>query len=275
MSGRMPNLMIIGAMKCGTSSLHDYLSLHPDIFMSTPKEIHYFADIHFKSKSLDWYKSFFESDKKILGCSPQSYTKCHNKFYQNIPQRIYEHSPNIKMIYIVRDPLKRYTSHILESYQCDTSADIKYSQESGNYLKTGLYYKQMLAYLEYFNKEQIHILSLEDLQENKLQELNKIFRFLEIDELHDESIFNFITNDADSKPFPRIIRKNIFYRIGNKVIPRLTNSIAKFIANKYFAHQLKKPVLSLEEENTIKEQMKDDIAKFREFTGNSFSNWSV
>ena len=72
-----------------------------------------------------------------------------------------------------------------------------------------------------------------DLQKNKLQELNKIFRFLEVDVLRDESIFNFITNDAESKPFPRIIRKNIFFRIGNKILPSLTNSIAKFIANKY------------------------------------------
>ena len=84
MSGRLPNLLIIGAMKSGTSSLHDYLNLHPDIYMYNPKEIHYYADGTYGVKSKEWYASFFETDKKIAGTTPQSYTKCHNKYYKSI-----------------------------------------------------------------------------------------------------------------------------------------------------------------------------------------------
>jgi len=153
---RLPNLLIIGAMKGGTSSLHDYLSLHPEIFMSDPKEIHYYADGDYNKQSIDWYKSLFKTDKKIVGTTPQSYTKCHNKYYKNIPERIKRHNPDVKMIYIVRDPIERYTSHILESYHCDPAHDIQYSIESKNYLKTSMYYMQMEAFLKYFDLSQFH-----------------------------------------------------------------------------------------------------------------------
>lgn len=275
MVGKMPNLLIIGAMKCGTSSLHDYLSLHPDIFMSTPKEIHYYRDHLYNRYSLDWYKNFFITNKKIIGTSPQSYTKFHHKDYQHIPERIKKNSPDIKMIYIVRDPIKRYTSHVYENLFGDTKKSIKYNQESEHYLKTGLYYLQISEYLKYFKREQIYILSLEDLIENKLAELNKIFEFLEVDKLTDETIFDFVSNNAELKSLPSIIKKNILYRAGNKLLPKFTNSFATYLFKNYFSHKLKKPTLSLFEENELKEKMKDDMAKFRELTEKSFSKWSV
>jgi len=210
MKGRLPNLLIIGAMKAGTTSLHNYLAKHPDIFMSDPKEIHYYADDKFHINSIDWYKGFFMTDKKIAGTSPQSYTKAHNKYYKNIPERIAKDIPDIKLLYIVRDPIERYKSHILESYHCDSPKDVKYSKESENYLKTSMYFFQVSEYLKYFNKEQIHILALEDLKENKLRELNNIFKFLDIKELSDISLFNFKSNTAEEKRIPYVLRTNIW-----------------------------------------------------------------
>ena len=177
--GYLPNLLTIGAMKCGTTSLHNYLNQHPDIFMSEPKELHFYSDMYYTKWERKWYMNLFNSDCKIKGTTPQSYTKAHHKNYEDIPERIYKETPDVKMIYIVRDPIKRYTSHILESYHCDPVEDVKYSRESGNYWKTSLYYYQISKYLEYFKMEQIHILSLEDLQADMLGEMNKIFKFLE------------------------------------------------------------------------------------------------
>lgn len=275
MEGKLPNLLIIGAMKSGTSSLHDYLSLHPDIFMSGPKEIHYFADENYHLKTIDWYKSFFKTDKKIRGCSPQSYTKCHNKFYQHIPERIKKHKPDVKMIYIVRDPIKRYSSHILESYHCDPQEDILYSKESDNYLKTSMYYMQLQAYLKYFDLSQIHILSLEDLEKNRLDELNAIFRFLGVEELRDEKLFDFVTNAAETKAIPTVIRHHWLYRLGNKISRKITTKIANRIASNFFAHQLKKQVLTEKEEKELRTKLEEDVTNFRKITGKDFSNWSI
>jgi hypothetical protein len=275
MEGRIPNLLIIGAMKSGTSSLHGYLSLHPEIFMSIPKEIHYFDGDNYLLKSVDWYKGFFKTDKKIAGCSPQNYTKCHNKHYQHVPERIYEHCPDVKLIYIVRDPIERYKSHILESYYGDPLPDIEYSEESGNYLKTGKYFMQINEYLKYFSKEQIHILSLEDLIDDKLNELNAIFQFLGVAEMDDASQFDFVSKSSESKTFPRVVSDHILYRAGRKVLPGLSDNIASYITRKYFSHRTSKPELTFDDEVAVKKALKEDIERFKELTGKAFPQWNI
>lgn len=75
MQPQLPNLMIIGAMKCGTTRLYSYLNQHPDIFMSEVKEINYFLKERKYDKGVDWYKNHFITEKKIRRESSQSYTK--------------------------------------------------------------------------------------------------------------------------------------------------------------------------------------------------------
>lgn len=275
MNGRYPNLLIIGAMKCGTSSLHDYLNLHPDIFMSEPKEVHYYVDDYFNDKNKIWYKNLFRSDCKIVGTTPQNYTKAHNKYYKNIPERIYHDTPDVKLIYIVRDPIKRYTSHILESYHCDLPSDIEYGKSSGHFWKTSLYYYQISQYLKFFKKEQIHVLSLEDLKENTLNELNEIFKFLNVSQINDESLFNFVSNSAETKRVPRLIKNNIFYKIGLKLNVNITERIGSALAKRFYEEMLKKPSLTEDDYSFLKGKLKEDTDKFRKLTGKSFDKWSI
>lgn len=275
MSGRFPDFLIIGAMKAGTTSLHNYLAKHPDIFMSEPKEIHYYADVHYLSMDKNWYKNFFKTDKIIAGTTPQSYTKCHNKYYKNIPERIFKDSPDIKLIYIVRDPIERYKSHVLESYHCDPPEDVRYSIESKNYLKTSMYFFQISEYLKFFKQEQIYILSLEDLKENRLKELNKIFNFLEVNELSDSSIFEFKSNTAEQKDLPFIVKNNFLFKVGKKLFPETNEKIAQTLTNRFLKHQIKKPDLSEEKIEELHKVLKPDINKFREFTGKDFPQWQI
>jgi len=275
MIGKLPNLLIIGAMKSGTTSLHNYLSKHPDIFMSEQKEIHYFSDVNYNSKSLDWYKKQFVTDKKIRGTSPQGYTKCHHNDAKNVLPRLAKTIPDVKMIYIVRDPIERYKSHILEAYHCDPPKDVKYSKKGDSFLKTSMYYMQISAFLKYFKKEQIYVLALEDLQENRLFEMNKIFTFLNVDKLNDNSTFNFVSNAAEDKSIPYVVKCSIPYRAGNKFVPKLTKKIGERFSNIFLKFQMEKPKLSEEQLFMLKQKLKPDIDKFREFTGNFFSKWSV
>lgn len=275
MKGRFPNLLVIGAMKAGTTSLHSYLDQHPDIYMSKPKELHYYADVHYKKWTKEQYMNFFQSDAKIVGSSPQSYTKCHNKYYQNIPERIYRDTPDVKMIYIVRDPIERYKSHILESYHCDPKRDIEYSKEIDNYLKTSMYGMQLEEFLKYFKIEQFHILSLEELKKNPLNEMNSIFTFLELKSMDDPKVFAVAKNAAESKKIPLGIKSSFLYRAGNRIIPELTKSIASFYANVFFKYQLTKPQLTNQELKELRDKLKSDIEKFRNLSGKSFSHWSI
>jgi hypothetical protein len=77
-SGRLPNFIVIGAAKRGTTSLHYYLSLHPEIFMSRVKEARFFGDerdsIGRWNRGLDWYNSLFQTTLPICGESSPAYT---------------------------------------------------------------------------------------------------------------------------------------------------------------------------------------------------------
>ena len=91
----LPYVIIIGAMKSGTSNLHANLQLHPDIGMSKFKEPSYFNE-SYKSRDLSWYKSLFNSGKKINGESSPNYTK--KDLYPGTAKRMYDTLPNVKLI---------------------------------------------------------------------------------------------------------------------------------------------------------------------------------
>lgn len=275
MSGRFPNLLLIGAMKSGTTSLHDYLNQHPDIYMSNPKEIHYYSDRGYAKWTSEDYKKFFNSDKKIVGTSPQSYTKCHNKHYQNIPERIYKDTPEVKLIYIVRDPIERYQSDIFESYYCDPMVEIKYNLETDGYIKTSMYGMQLKAFLRYFNMDQIHILSLEDLKSNPLHEMNKIFTFLGLSNMQEESHFMEVKNAAETKDIPRLVKDMLVFRGLSKINSEISNVFARRYAKMFHAEKLVKPILDKDERLKLKKILEKDINEFRQLTNKSFRNWSV
>lgn len=275
MVGRFPNLLIIGAMKSGTTSLHDYLDKHPDIFMSNPKELHYYADANYGIDTKEQYQNLFITDKKIAGTTPQSYTKAHHADYKNIPERIYKDTPNVKLIYIVRDPVKRYESHILESFHCDSQEDIKYSKESGNYWKTSLYGFQLSHYLEYFNKDQILIVDLDDLKSSRLGQMNRIFDFLSVPRLMDNELFNYTSNSAESKGIPRKVKDSLYYRLLNKISPKLAVSVGNKLAAQFYSKLMQKPLLSEAELEDIKSKLGKDVAEFRKMTGMEFKKWSI
>src|SRR5690554_1094693 len=181
MNGRFPNLLVIGAMKAGTTSLHDYLNKHPAVFMTDPKEIHYYDSL--SGLKEEEYLSYFKTDKKIVGTTPQNYTKAHHSDFQYIPEKIFKDTPNVKLIYIVRDPFERIRSHELEMRYGDSMERIKQNHQLGDQWRTSLYFYQINKYLKYFSKNQIHVLTLESLIKNKLVELNKIFNYLGVDEI--------------------------------------------------------------------------------------------
>ncbi len=106
----LPNLIIIGGLKCGTTSIHHYLGLHPEIQMSKPKELNFFVEELNWDLGLDWYASRFDSRFAVA-------RRVLPPLHQPAPlpggrrARIHEHCPDARLIYMVRDPIKRILSH--------------------------------------------------------------------------------------------------------------------------------------------------------------------
>lgn len=200
-SKRVPNLILIGSQKCGTTSLYYYLSKHPEIAITSPfKESGYFCfyndiqhywkeqgfNITSKKKLLNTYmKETLSAQKYFLDASTY-YTQEIYQLKANIAQNIKNESPNSKILYIIRNPFQRLISvyyHMLRSnHNTNHLNNLDDCVNWGtNFVETSLYYNRLKQYLDIFDKDQILILQLENLTRNPQQELNKVMNFLDID----------------------------------------------------------------------------------------------
>lgn len=284
--GRKPDFLIIGSMKAGTTSLHNYLNQHPEISATEPKEIHFFTEESFNEVELANYYNHFQSDKKLVGTSPQNYTKRHIKKFSGVPRRLKEYLPEIKLIYIVRDPLDRIESHYHEAlaggYTGAESLDaaIRADLKNNHFINTSKYYYQISAYLDYFEMEQICIVCLEDLKEDRLSEMNKIFTFLGVSNIYHDSLFLNVFNSASDKRAKtriNIILEKFYPKFFSKSIFRDLQLCIKnsALAKSILFHKVKRSFLSPSTRVLIIDELRSDIDEFRKLTGRTYSKWLI
>lgn len=222
---KLPDFLIIGTQKGGTSSLTFYLAQHPELFFPMIKEVHFF-DLNY-SKGLKWYRSFFPfSSKKLAGEATPYYL-----FHPHVPKRIKKDLPNVKFIVLLREPVSRAYSQYkkersehndnIESFEQAffsekerTEKEIErlirdetyysYAHQRYTYFKRGLYYEQIECWLKYFNRDQFLFLKSEDLFAKPRNELSKAYAFLNIKEMHPKnlSIRNQGVKEIDEKMIP-------------------------------------------------------------------------
>lgn len=179
---RKPDFMIIGAMKCATSTLHDQLALQSSFFMSTPKEPNFFGNDAVYAKGRIWYESLFEQAKagQLCGESSTHYTKLPT--FPHTVRRIKDFYPEMKFIYVMRHPIDRLVSNYIHEWtQGVISCDIdKALQQFPELISYSCYAKQLAPYIEAFGKDAVLPLFAERLRENPVRELQVIFDFFNI-----------------------------------------------------------------------------------------------
>jgi hypothetical protein len=195
-----PNLVIIGAQKSGTTSLYHYLNAHPDIFMCSPvKEPGYFMKTEFVRSIFQRMKRPVASRREALerfmlkGYRPTRYFGDASTFYtlgrlsidHEVPARMRQVNPDMKLIYIVRDPFARIASSYLHAlragYVSGSFADYFGTKQYEQALLTSRYWSQLEVYLTHFPREQIKVITFEDLANQRDRVLADIFHFLELE----------------------------------------------------------------------------------------------
>lgn len=191
-STRLPDFLIIGAMKSGTTALHRCLEQHPDIFMTYVKEPSYFLNEspwlqrnphvgsleRLRELMLKGYR-----DQIRVGESSTTYSEAPT-LGREAPANIHRQVADMQFIYITRNPFARIVSHYRHCverriYSEPMTEVLKYDC---TFLERSLYHSQLARYLEYFDRSQFLILFFEDFIQNPKEELLKICRFLEIPE---------------------------------------------------------------------------------------------
>jgi len=113
----VPNFLIIGAQKAATTSVYYGIRQHPDVFLCTPKEIHFFSLEPVFARGWDWYLSCFAEagSRRAIGDASTSYSS--RLLRPRTALRIKEALPEVRIVYVVRHPLRRIESHWMHQWR--------------------------------------------------------------------------------------------------------------------------------------------------------------
>jgi hypothetical protein len=278
--GALPNLIIIGGLKCGTTSLHHYLSLHPEIAMSRPKELNFFvAELNWPL-GRDWYAGHFDRGAPVRGESSPHYT--NRPSFDGVPERMREVlGGDVRLIYVVRDPIDRMLSHYLHNvgggYDDRTLADAL-SDRGSSYVARSRYFFQLEPYIQAFGAERIAVVGREDLRDDRLGTMRRAFDFVGVDPGFTSEQFERewetgvakgggrfrIMDRAVRLPGLRTIDRN-FDRL-----PESLRWLAERLIHDPDSGEAPKPELPAALRGDLVELFRDDVARLEDFAGRSF-----
>ncbi len=295
---KLPNFLIVGAAKSGTTSLYYYLKEHPEICISKNiKETFFFTGKDFKDvnkescnygryavTSLERYKLLFNhcANKKVRGEVCVAYLFFYKESIQNIKKIL---SDKVKIIIVLRNPIDRafsnYLHHVRDGCEKETfekalSLEKERKRKKwwwGYYLiEAGMYYDQVKAYLENFSEVKIYL--YDDLKKDPLSLVQDIYRFLEVND-------SFTPKSLGIKYNVSGIPKNrFFYEIifkSNPIKSVITPFIPRNLREKIIAiasqKLLKKPQMKPETREYLKELYQEDVLKLQGLIKRDLTHW--
>ena len=247
----LPDYLIIGAAKAGTTSLYEYMIRHQSVLPAHTKQLHYF-DQYF-NRGINWYKSMLPSKahkNKIKKNTKYSITGEATPLYLYhplAPKRVFELVPNVKLIVLLRNPVDRaYSRHQMETNHNNEDLTFEeaiekeperlegefekmekdgdyfsYHYNAHSYITSGIYADQLERWFKYFPREQFLILRSEDFYNDPKQSLSQVFEFLGIPNIKQET-FEVYKKGKYSKMNPET-RKNLveFFKPHNERLYKL------------------------------------------------------
>ena len=300
MKNKLPNFLIVGAAKSGTSSLHNYLNQHHQVFMpSYNKEGMKVKEPRFLIKDLvqhrlhngiwtfEEYQSLFDDvkDEKAIGESTVLYLYYYKNAINNIKHYLGE---DVKIIIMLRNPADRAYSafqHVSRGFKENNSFEKSLEIEKGRmereenltpmvmYKEMGMYYEMVKAYMESFKN--IHIIFYEDFRDNIESEMNKIYNFLGIS--NNIKIDVITKHNVGGKKWKNEKMKHVFMKdnpmksILKSVLPE---NFRKGMRNKLINASTNK-ILSMKEETReyLNDYFKQDVKKLSELLNKDLNHW--
>jgi hypothetical protein len=295
------DFFVIGVARGGTTSLHNYLQQHPEVFLPNVKECNYFSNVESLDKEVyldpetgkEYHMKIIQSEEvynNLFSDAKVSQTKGEVSpsymWEQTTAKRIYEYNKDAKIIVTLRNPIERAHSHYLMHYNTgyDKSPSFEESLTSerngiwggGNmYLEMGLYHAQLKAYFDLFNRDQIKVIVTEEWTQNSVQSMNQIFDFLGVTPFNgdlSEETFN-ASKQVKNKGLLDVLRSEKIKKSLSKILPEKTREKIK---EQLFYKEAPKQALDPETYNRLKDYFKEDIKQTEALTGIELSKkWSL
>lgn len=274
----LPNFLVIGSAKSGTTSLAHYLRAHPQVFM--PRfEPHYFTAERNWKLGQAWYENQFKEAGAAAAVGEKSASYSRYPLYQGVPARIATLIPDLRIVYLVRHPLHRMRSeylHRLLNGKERRSLD-EAVQADPSYLDTSRYALQIDRYLEHFPREQLLVLTAEQLRRDRRVSLDRVQAFLGLDrgwqpaELDRE--YNRTAHKQARRPIPRPLKRLLDASLHVGVSPRAVERLSyRSVATKVDQTQI---VFSDHVRTGLEEELRDDVRRLRRHLDPEFDGWAI
>ena len=295
----MPNFLIIGTSRAGTTALYHYLKQHPQIYMSPIKEPRFFA---FEGEKLEFggpgderlkceiithindYCALFQMVSKETAIGEASPVYLYSP---KAPERIWHYIPETKLIAILRNPVDRAYSSFLAEIRDGREPLNDFSQALQeeatrirsdwsfvwHYKQRGFYYAQLRRYFDKFDRDQIRVYLYDDWKVNNIRILQDIFHFLNVDDrfVPDVSIKHNVSSIPRSIALHKFLTKqNLIKSVLEPFLPRRVRRRA-FVS--LMNQNLTRPQLSLELRNQLVGVYQQDILRLQDLIERDLSKW--
>ncbi len=271
-----PTFMVIGAQKCGTTWLAEMLRQHPQVASSSEKELHFFNKKSRHGLGIDWYESQFagangakaigEYTPNYLWTSPDPGEPSESDRIHDIPALVHQHYPDLKLIALLRDPVRRAVSsyhHHIRHRRFSPRRRIFDVGDRWGIITMGYYREQLEAWSALYPPERMMVLLYEDsVVKHKAETLDRVCRFLEIDE-------GFRPADMEAR---YNVRHGGLYLHTNFMFPRLARRIVE-VAPAFARIDVPKITVSEAEEVRLADHYAEPNRRLAEYLGRDLP-WS-
>lgn len=286
---KLPDFIILGAGKGGTTSIYRYLEEHPQIFLPTTKELYFFA---FEGEpdregitDFETYKTMFESalPDQVIGEVSSIYL-----FRPKAAERIYHHVPNAKLIAILRHPAERafsdYLFHVrnLHPSVIDSAGNKPlgfehFIKQDGYFVQIGFYYEQLKRYYDRFPAEQIKIYLFDDLVKDPDALMQDLFTFIGVapDFKPDTEKRHNVSGAPKNAALYRLLKEKNPLRSAAATVLKLflPVEVRQNLRSRLIKQNLSRPTLQPEHRQRLIDIYRDDILKTQDLLQQDLSAW--
>lgn len=285
---RLPTFLLIGAMKAGTTSLYHYVSAHPQVATTQYKAPEFFVEESNWHRGIEWYRRQFPPtgpDVLAIGEASNAYAKFPR--HSGVPKRIAACLPDVRLVYAVRDPVARIRSHyqtrLAEGSEKAAFADAVF--DNPIYLDYSRYALQIEQYLEHFPREQLLVITSEDLRSSREATMRRVYDFVGVDPEFAPADLDrdfYRTKDrAVRSPVPLRLRKYLkrrfpatrrFKELENDTLSALRRLTGRGDGG---AARPASFVVPDQVRDRIAAELADDVRRLRGYLGPDFDGWGL
>lgn len=281
MSSRLPEFLVIGAAKAATSSLRDLLNKHPQVQLAEDgRETRFFADDQVFAQGIERYASMFSGapEGAVLGECSNAYTRRGR--YPHAAERIAEHLPDSKLVYMVRDPLPRIASfwrqvrsHGGEQVHHEFSIALRRDHEL--LVESSNYWRQLEPYRARFPDSQIKVVFFEDFAADPEEVMRDVYCFLGVEpiDLKGTTVHrNPSTGKRGTPPWLSRLRALPSYRLLRGALP---GGLRARIRKRFLQREIASPEWTPDLREWVLHQLRNDSMQLLVYCGRPATLWTL